>query len=339
MNARSDNRRPIDKLRDGAGSFEIKTPDDDSAISELISTGGRLLVVKCKGIYEINLADQVDPERTNISAPNTIQRVLPYGADDAWIGAVVLTAHHLFLSSSFPSNVDGTKAFGLVLEISEDIAGATKLVENYRDAEATATESLDPKIRIDRSVIVPAIGNVQSRCNEFLQRADHALRGLFKLVQMFYPDVGSGGWEGLKKKIDRGPQGIDNFPQFLAETIPFLQCIRNARNCVEHPRPEQRLVVADFSVDSKNVLHPPMVEIIHPKAPLNKVPVSVFFTQTLQSIVDVVELMVVFLCARHVRSVAGFPVQVVELPPEHRRSAHVRYGYGAEIGGNIVPMS
>lgn len=339
MNARSDNPRPIDRLRDGAGSFEIKTPDDDSAISEIISTGDRLLVVKGKGIYEVKLADQVDPERTNISTPNTIQRVLPYGADDAWIGAVVLTAHHLLLGSSFLSNIDSTKAFGLVLEISEDIGGATKLLENYRGAEVAATESLDPRIRIDRSVIVPAIGNVQSRCNEFLQRADHALRGLFKLVQMFYPDVGSGRWEGLKKKIDSGPRDIDNFPQFLVETIPFLQHIRNARNCVEHPRPEQRLVIADFALDSRSVLHPPMVEIIHPQTPLKKVLVSTFFTQTLESIVYVVELMVVFLCARHVRSSAGLPVQVVPLAPEHRRSAHVRYGYGAEIGGQIVPMS
>lgn len=339
MDTPSEKRRPIDKLRDGAGSFEIKTPDDDSAISEMISTGDRLLVVKAKGIYEIKLADQVDPARTNIGVPNTIQRVLPYGADDPWVGAVVLTAHHLLQSSCSPSNIDGTKAFAVVLEIAKNIARAHELVESYRNAEGAATESIDPKIRKDRSVVVPAIGNVESRCNEFLQRSDHALRELFKVVRMFYPDVGSGGWEGLKKKIDSEPQDIDNFPQFLAEKVPFLQLIRNARNCVEHPRPDQRLLVADFSVDPKNVLLPPIVEIIHPRTPLKKVPVSAFFTQTFQNVVRVVELMVVFLCARHVRPAAGFPVQVVEFPPDRRRSAHVRYGYGAAIGDQIVPMS
>ena len=77
VNTQFDKGRPIDKLRDGAVSIEIRTPGDDSAISEMISTGDRLLVVKGKGIYEIKLADQVDPERTNISAPNTIQKVLP----------------------------------------------------------------------------------------------------------------------------------------------------------------------------------------------------------------------------------------------------------------------
>lgn len=99
MNTPFDKQRPIDKLRDGAGSFEIKTPGDDSAILEMISTGDRLLVVKGKGIYEVKLADEVDPKRTNINVPNTIQRVLPYGADDPWVGAVLLTGHHLFFSS------------------------------------------------------------------------------------------------------------------------------------------------------------------------------------------------------------------------------------------------
>lgn len=305
----------------------------------MISTGDRLLVVKGKGIYEIKLADQVDPERTNIGAPNTIQRVLSYGAEAPWVGAVVLTAHQLLQSSCSPSNINGAEAFALVLEIAEDVAGAHELVANYRNAEDAATKSLDPKIRNDRSVVVPALGNVEPRCNEFLQRSDHALRELFRLVRMFYSDVGSGGWEGLKTKINRESQNIDNFPQFLDETVPFLQLIRNARNCVEHPRPEQRLVVVDFSVDSKNVLLPPMIEIVHPRTPLPKVPVSAFFTQILGNLVRVVELMVVFLCARHVSAAGGFHIQVVEFPQERRRSPHVRYGYGAMIDGQIIPMS
>jgi hypothetical protein len=61
----------------------ISTPDDNSAISEMIFTGERLLIVKGKGIYEVKLADQVDPGRTNIATSNTVQRVLPYGADDS----------------------------------------------------------------------------------------------------------------------------------------------------------------------------------------------------------------------------------------------------------------
>ena len=339
MNTPIDKGRPIDKLRNRGGSFELSTPGDDSEISEMITTADRLLVVKGNGIYEFKLADQVDPERTNINAPNTIQRILPYGAQDSWIGSVVLTANNLLQSPYLSNDINGAESFEVVLKIAEDIAGAYALVEKYREAENVATRSLDAQIRRDRPVFVPALGNIETMCNEFLQRSDHALQKLFRLVRVFYSDVGSGGWEGLKTKIDGEPQDIDNFSQFLDGTVPFLQLIRNARNCVEHPRPEQRLVTVDFSVDAGNVLLPPSVEIIHPRTPLSKVLVNSFFTETLQNLVRVVELMVVFLCARHVTSIGSFPVQVVEVPQARRRSPHVRYGYGALIGDQIVPTS
>ncbi len=330
--------RAIDKLRNSAMSMEVSTPNDDSPISEMIPNGDRLLVVKGKGIYAVKLADQVDPERTNIAVPNTIQQVIAYGADDPWIGAVVLTAHHLFQSSCSLPTIDGARAFALVLKIAEDIAGAHKLEESYRNAEAEANEKLDLKIQKDRSLLVPAIGNVESRCNEFLQRADHALQELFKLVRMFYSDVHSGGWESLKKKIDNQPQDGDNFSQFLANTLPFLQLIRNVRNCAEHPMPAQKLIASDFSLNSYNVLSPPTLEIIHPRLPKSKVFVNVFFKETLQNLVSTVELMMVFLCARHVKSVAGLAVQVIEMPQDRRRSTHVRYGYGALLGDQLVPI-
>jgi hypothetical protein len=336
---RPDKSRPIDKLRDGAGSIEIRTPDDDSAILEMISTGERLLIVKEKGVYEVKLADQVDPERTNIATPNTVQRILPYGASDAWIGATLLTAYRLLKGSSAQEKVDGDDAFALVLKIVEDISGARQLHDSYAKAEADAAANLAPKIRPDRSILVPAIGNVETKCNEFLQRGDHALRELFRLVRMFYSDVGSGGWESLKAKIDGGPKDIDNFPQFLADVLPFLQLIRNARNCVEHPMPLQRLSVTDFALDPKNALLPPMIEVIHPKTPLQKIPLGAFFSQALQNLVSIVELMIVFLCARNVKSFGGMQIQVMEIPPERRRSPHVRYGYGALLGGQLVPFS
>lgn len=197
------------------------------------------------------------------------------------------------------------------------------------------TANIDPKIQPVRSILMPAIGNVETRCNEFLQRGDHALRELFRLVRMFYPDVGSRGWESLKMKIDDESKDIDNFPQFLTDVLLFLQLIRNARNCVEHPMPEQRLLVTDFAVDSKNVLLPPMIQIKHPKTPLAKIPVEGFFSQTLLSIVSIVELMVVFLCARHVKPFSGMTIQVMELSPERRKSPHVRYGYGVLLGGSL----
>ncbi|NYS77867.1 MULTISPECIES: hypothetical protein [Halomonadaceae] len=338
MKRTSDKQRPIDRLRDSAGSLKINTSDDETPIREMISTGDRLLVVKDHGIYEIALADQIDPERSNPSVPNTIQRVLPFGAADSWVGAVVLTARQLFMSSCFDADA-GRRAFDLVLRIAQDIAGAQQIIRRHNELESEALGSVDPQIHHDRSFVLPSVGNVEASCNEYLQRTDHALRELFKTVQLFYPDVGSGGWDSLKKKIESGPEGLDNFSQFLADSIGFLKLIRNARNCVEHPRPEQRLVVVDFSIDRNNMLVPPTIEVIYPKDSMPKSQVAEFFDSSIKSLVNVVELMVVFLGARNVGQAAGFPVHVMELAPDQRRHPHVRYSFGMLMGGQLVPMS
>lgn len=255
------------------------------------------------------------------------------------MGAVVLTAHELLKSTYLPKKIDCDKALALMLDIAQDIAGTYELVEKYLEAQEVAIRNLDPKIRKDRSVMVPAIGNVEVRCKEFLQKSDHALRNLFKVVKLFYTDVGNGGWESLKTKIENGRQDIDNFSQFLDNALPLLQLVRNTRNCVEHPRQDQRIEVVDFSIDAANNLLPPMIEIVHPKTPGDKMPVADFIVQISKNIVGVVELMMVFLCARHVQSASGFPVQVVEIPLDRRRSSNVRYGYGLTNGNDIIPMS
>jgi hypothetical protein len=339
MNDKGGNKKgPIDRLRDGAGAFKISTPDDDSPITGMMSLGKRLLVIKRKGIYEVKLADQIDPERTNINAPNTIQRVLSFGSDDPWVGAVVLTAHELLKHSVLDERIDCEKSLNLVVDIAQDIAAAKEMAAQFSAVQDSAINSFNAQIQKDRSVILPSTSNGATRCKEFLQKLDHSLRELFKIVKIFYENVGLGGWESLKSEIDKVPHGIDKFPQFLQNVLPFLQMIRNSRNCVEHPRPDQKIVFSDFSVNSRNILITPMIEIIHPKTPLNMVPVSDFMDQTSDEIVRVIEQMLVFLCARHIRSFSGFPVQIYEFPAGQRRTPNVRYGYGVANGDAIVPF-
>ena len=150
MNNSSDRPNPIHRLRESAGSMKITTPDDDTPIREMISTGERLLVVKDKAIYEVTLADQIDPERTNLAVPNTVQRVLSFGAQEAWVGKVVLIAREFFLNSYFDPE-SGSKAFNLLLGVAQDIAGAKEILEKHIDKESEAQQSVNPAIGQDRS--------------------------------------------------------------------------------------------------------------------------------------------------------------------------------------------
>ena len=294
----------IDQIRDSAGSFNLNSPDDDSEISGMLTIDERLLVIKGNGIYEIKLADQIDPKRLNENIPNTVQKLIPFGTNHPWVGKILLTAHRLFKSDILEDYINCDEILSRAFKIVEDIAALNELEKKFQEEQHLSIEGHDLRIKKDRSFILPAMNNVEVRCNEFLQKADHALIELFKIVKVFYSDVNKGGWDSLKTKIENGPKNIDNFHKFLTNAIPFLHLIRNARNCVEHPMEHQRLVVTNFSIDTNNNLLPPMIEIIHNKTPMKKGAILTFYKDAFSNLVEIIELMFVFLCARNIKAVS-----------------------------------
>ena len=75
-------KRPIDAIRDSAGSMAVGRGEEPSPITDFSVIDGRLHVVKERSIYQITMADAIDPERTDPSVPNTQQRVLSYGSSE-----------------------------------------------------------------------------------------------------------------------------------------------------------------------------------------------------------------------------------------------------------------
>lgn len=82
-----------------------------------------------------------------------------------------------------------------------------------------------------------------------------------------------------------------------------------------------------------------MIEIVHPKTPLKKAPIADIFNFLMNELVNIIELMLVFLCARNVKSSPGFPVLVTKLSEDLKNYKYVSYGYTVNIGGQIVSMS
>jgi hypothetical protein len=91
--SRGDDKRPIDRVRESALSMQIGGPAD-GAISVMIDMGMALYVVKEHAIYAVQLADQVDPGRTNVAVPNTQQRLLSIGTHDPAFARIFLTCVH-----------------------------------------------------------------------------------------------------------------------------------------------------------------------------------------------------------------------------------------------------
>jgi hypothetical protein len=323
-------KRPIDRKRDAGGMMEIGTPDDQSAVTAIFPIGDDLYVVKERGVYEVKLADRIDPNRTNIAIPNMQQRVLNYGSDAPVVGRTLLTAKELFNPTYLPKNLDLTEALRLCFEALKDLTAMLDVAAALKQDQLAATTAVGHTRQKGGAIALPAVGKVAARCKDFIQKADHSLQSLLGMVRIFYgKDAGRQWFEGFEKVVSKRYGESDPSSQFLAGVLPFLKFIRNARNCVEHPKHRQRIVTRDFFPQADGTILPPTIEIIHPHTPMPAFPVSEFMSRAQEELVAIVEQTIAFMCSKHVRPpMAAFPVQVVEWPEENRWQKHVRYSYG-----------
>src|SRR5580658_3414613 len=110
-------KRPIDRLRDSGMSMEIDDAEDSSAVSEMISLGDKLLIIKANSIHAIQLADQIDPKRTNAAIPNTQQKLLEVGANDPLVARIFLTGRTLLQKTTLGADFDEMKGLRLAFEL------------------------------------------------------------------------------------------------------------------------------------------------------------------------------------------------------------------------------
>src|SRR6267154_5600200 len=108
------NKRPIDIQRDSAGSFSLNADGDGTPIREMFSLNDTLLIITERAIYEVKVADQIDPERQNPNIPHNVQRrILELGTDSELVGRTLLTARNLFRSEYLSESIDVKQALTL----------------------------------------------------------------------------------------------------------------------------------------------------------------------------------------------------------------------------------
>ena len=95
-------KRPIDKRRDAAIHMQVGD-STDGAISEPVSFGDRLLIVKERSIWQVQLADAIDPQRSNPEIPNTHQKLLSRGSSDPLVGRTLLQAKRFAKKGILPA--------------------------------------------------------------------------------------------------------------------------------------------------------------------------------------------------------------------------------------------
>jgi hypothetical protein len=329
--------RPIDKIRNSGGAMTL--PPDAGGITDMAEINGALHIIGGSAIYRVQLADEIDPHRTNIAIPNTHQKVLSYGTEFPYVRQTLMTARRLFNNNLLGSSFDYKSGVNLSFEALQDLAAMHKIRENLHIRFSKLMEDIKNLALQQRSMTVPSMGDARGETKAFLQKADHVAVALFNAVKLFCGDeIGRGMFEGLHDLICKKSGEDDPFSRFLKAVVPFMKFVRNARNAVEHPDQTKSVKVTDISLLPSGELSPPSIEVIHPETPQPPVPLLALMEHIADQIATAFEVMLAHLCGANVQPFAGMPLGVIEYNENQQKAFKCRYGYATRMGDQIVPF-
>jgi hypothetical protein len=328
-------KRPIDIQRDSAGQLEVGTPDDESAITDMFAIGGSFHVIKEKGIYQVKLADEIDPKRTNPKIPNTHQRVLAYGSDNEIVGRILLTAKHLFDPAYLGRSFDHERALVLAFDALKDLLAMHEILKSIEEAEARAKATFTAGRGKGEALSLPSVGDLTPHAKGYVQKAHHALKALLEIVKLFYGTSGTGARFQALAKLTEDRYGKNSpFAEFMRRELRTLQFIWNMRTCVEDPKPKEYIRYRDFSLDPGTAtILPPTIEVVHPETPQEQAPVTALMKRATDRIVFIFEGTIAHLCNNNVERFRGREVRVVELPLDRCPNKNVRLNYEILLPG------
>jgi hypothetical protein len=127
--ARAMAKRPIDQKRDSAFFGTVGT-DDEGPLQGFLKVGNSLLMIKDKAIYKSQLADQIDPGRTNINVPHTQQKIYSVGSSSEIVGRILLTAKYLFQNGMLDGQFDKADLMSAALDFFDQAFELATLSDN-----------------------------------------------------------------------------------------------------------------------------------------------------------------------------------------------------------------
>ena len=331
-------KRPIDLKRDSAVSGTVGT-DDEGIIQEFLNVGNSLLMIKNKAIYKFQLADQIDPGRTNIDVPHTQQKVYSVGSSSEIVGRILLTAKYLFQHGMLDGRFDKAALMSAALEFFDEAIKLVKLSDSLIADQDSAIAEFEKQKAQGLTILLPSISDIGGRVKSFIQPADHSTQRLLVLCRMFYSLPAGKAWFGSLAKIASEAHKLEQTEaQRLYSMAKFAQFLRNCRNCIEHPKRHQQIIFSNFRMTPSAEIELPTVEIVHDQTPEPVVPLAIFMENMMRRVVNLGEEMMAFLASYHVMPDWKGKAFVCYFPEGQRRHPHVRYYFAMNMNGQIVPI-
>lgn len=330
-------KNTIDRQRESAITLEVGGEDDNSQIREFLSLSHALFTVTDLAVYRVLLADDIDPERTNPNIPNQSQKVIPSGYNDPIVAKILLTAKYLFDKNNATEDLLLDKFFEAVIDLTKHVLELQKMIADLKNEIAENEDFIENAEQKPNGYSLPAITDLKTKVHNILVKADKAKDAILKLYKIhFLPN------ENDKPKLEKYTKALkelsntdDEVLKVWEEKKKFLDLIRNARNSSEHQKPNQQVLLDDFTMQPDGSIAPPLIQIEHKDTPIGLLPLVEFIEFLEKMIIDYSELSPVFIKQLLLISSEKNPLGewVTEFPEKERRHPNVRFYRSINMGG------
>lgn len=315
--------------------------DCDGPICTMIDMQHALYSIHEHAIYAMQLADQIDPKRTNAVVPNTQQKILSLGAKNPEVARTYLTAYSLFKSMYLGPQFDENKAIQHAFKFLTIISAIVEMQRSLDMATKAAFEKFEALPANDRSLRLPALGDASHRCDALTQKIGHAVDTLEEIARLFYPGEITNKWIDSLVALLAQKYGRDAPPTCaMRERGSVLLRLRRLRNMIEHPKDGDQITVYDFKLLPSMELLVPSVEVQRPCEEAVIFSLASLMDQVRNALVDEAEHLFGLLVAVNIKPVSEFKTCLIELPKKQRPewNPYQNLAYGIEINGQVLPL-
>lgn len=316
----------IDRVRESGGKITIGNIDE--AIQRATEFDGKLIIIKENSIHEVVNADFIDPQRTNVAIPNTIQKpILDIGTESELVARTFLTAALLFEKKYFDEAVDTQRVLKLSFELLQELVVLEKEINEYLTDEKDTANAYNERIKVPAPYTLPTITNLVTRCKTIFQKADHINQTMIDIARLFYSSDGlkkQGHFETFAGLVAEKYGESDDFSKFLLHSVYTMRVIRYVRDGLDHRG--ESVKVKDFALQLDSTITSPTIELVNKHERLSETLLSSFLPTLLSRIIAVVEGTIVCLAEKHVKS-SFIPYEIREIPVEKRKYRLTRFSF------------
>lgn len=334
-------RRPIYKIRESAGSMEIRDPDDPSPISGFLQINNeRLFVIKEKSVFEILMADSIDPDRINPDIPNTYRKVLTCGAGEESFWRILMLVDHLCNKDFLDNHVRRRFVIEKTLSLQSKLCAMKATIRKLEEEQRTLSDSIKEQQTDCRGgFALPQISGLEERTKEFYHNAWKCFKDLFSMLSHAFQLNRSVAHTESRKILAERFGEDDGFICFLDEIAETFEFFRNIRNSIEHQKENERLDVMNFNLSASGEISVPSVYFVFKDKTFGPAGAIDSLSSSFDRIVEVSESFLAYTLSYQANSKKrGITPHLLHFPDGRDDTRRYRYGWGVEINGEILPL-